>query len=156
MATALPAGTIISYVGSDLNNLPDKWILCDGRVVIAADYPALANALGKTFGVDPNGNPYAPDLRGMFLRGVDGGRNIDPDAASRMGPGETIVGGVVGSYQWDSYPAHGHTLELQGAANISDTPFVNNVGGNYDTPQPGHSETRPKNVYVFYLVYAGD
>ena len=71
----LPAGTVISYVGSELHSL-SGWLLCDGSAQSPSAYPALAQALGGAFGTDASGNFYLPDLRGVFLRGVDGGAAV--------------------------------------------------------------------------------
>lgn len=59
-----------------------------------------------------------PDLRGMFLRGWDDGRGLDPDAADRLDPTFTnTVGDVLGSVQESAVEDHTHT-------------FLNRSGGN--------------------------
>ena len=163
--TTLPTGTIISFVGSDLNGLPAQWLLCDGRPLSPGDYPGLSKALNGAFGIDPNGNFYLPDLRGMFLRGVTGDSSNDPDAASRQSqpnPGASNKPGNtqnnVGSVQLDAFANHSHALGSpfpfgsNGVLEIylRDGPIMPNATG-----FTGGSETRPKNVYVYYLIYAG-
>lgn len=42
----VPAGTVILFAGT---TLPSRYILCDGRRVLKADYPKLWNAIGHTW-----------------------------------------------------------------------------------------------------------
>jgi microcystin-dependent protein len=44
----VPVGTIQSYAGS-LSTLSDEWLLCDGDVYRAVDYPELYNTIGTTY-----------------------------------------------------------------------------------------------------------
>jgi microcystin-dependent protein len=49
-----PVGTIIIRANT---TIPDGWLLCDGRPVLQADYPALYAHLGSTYGATaPNFN----------------------------------------------------------------------------------------------------
>jgi microcystin-dependent protein len=49
-----PVGTIIMRANA---TIPDGWLLCDGRPVAQADYPALYTHLGSTYGATaPNFN----------------------------------------------------------------------------------------------------
>ena len=49
-----PVGTIIMRANT---TIPDGWLLCDGRPVAQADYPALYTHLGSTYGATaPNFN----------------------------------------------------------------------------------------------------
>ena len=43
----MPVGTIMPYTGE---NPPFGWLICDGRVLKATDYPLLAEALGDYYG----------------------------------------------------------------------------------------------------------
>lgn len=89
----VPPGTIVAFAGSGA--APDGWELCDGRLIDSqredGKYKQIILAIGRTWGDggDPTswdqpevaGRPRKanlPDLRGMFLRGADMGRNIDP------------------------------------------------------------------------------
>ena len=59
-------GTILPWGGDGGNgflasNIPKGWIVCDGDVVTASDYPLLASVLGDTYGGDmtkPGGGHY--------------------------------------------------------------------------------------------------
>ena len=118
----IPVGTIVAFAGSVA---PKGWRFCDGS----------------------NGTP---DLRGVFLRGLDNGRNIDP--------GRTIL-----TFQEDDFESHIHHYD--------DAYFCEIHGGNHQmlgshstdqdngplymehpTYATGGSETRPKNVAVNYII----
>lgn len=68
----VPVGTIIAYAG--LNN-PTGWLVCDGRVITRADYPALYNLLSELPELLSDDGVKLPDLRSNFIRGYD---NRDP------------------------------------------------------------------------------
>jgi microcystin-dependent protein len=87
----LPAGTILAYAGEDP---PAGYLLCDGTEVLRDDYPALFGAIGTAWGFDTAFTFTLPDLRGRFLRGIDGTAGNDPDANSR---GAIHLGGNVGN-----------------------------------------------------------
>jgi len=90
-AVLLPAGAIMPYGGT---TAPVGWVLCDGQEYDGTlpEFTSLFDAIGTSFG--GGGTTFrVPDLRGQFLRGVDAGAGIDPDAAERTG------GDVVGSTQ---------------------------------------------------------
>ncbi|MGR3484072.1 MAG: phage tail protein, partial [Paracoccaceae bacterium] len=58
---------------------PDGWLVCDGAAVSRAAYAALYAAIGTTYGAGDGSTTFdLPDLRGEFLRGLDGGRGVDP------------------------------------------------------------------------------
>lgn len=147
--------------------------VCDGSQISQADYPLLFGAIGTAFG--GSGAPYfnLPDLRGMFLRGVDGGALHDPDSGTRTSQsGGGIVGDVVGSVQVDAVANHQHNWDhffynfnFRGSdiachqpadsGNLqTNTKQATNNDGGVKTGSLG-AETRPKNVYVYYLVYGG-
>ena len=94
--SAFPIGSVIAYLGNNGNIAgmeANGWFKCDGRSIsglsaaLSADeITAFTNVVGNNL----------PDLRGMFLRGVDQGRGYDDDAGSRTG-GESTTG--VRSYQ---------------------------------------------------------
>ena len=59
------------------------WILADGRTVLGSRYNVLT------------GHTFAPDLRGVVLRGQDGGVGRNPDGSTALG-----------TYQLDSLQGH--------------------------------------------------
>ncbi|WP_375666703.1 phage tail protein [Bartonella sp. TT121SHDZB] len=88
-----PAGFIGTFA---MQAIPSGWLLCDGSVYSRRLYSDLFAAIGTTWG---SGDGFItfniPDFRGMFLRGFDGGRNID-------------VGRNFGSVQEDFIQSHIH------------------------------------------------
>ena len=107
----VPVGTIVAY-GGDKNNVPDGWLLCDGASFLQSDFPQLYAAIGTAWGT--TGSSFnVPDLRGMFLRGVNdvkAGNYADPNAGSRASsnPGGN-TGNAVGTIQDDENKPHAHT-----------------------------------------------
>jgi hypothetical protein len=156
-----PAGTIVAYGGSIP---PAGWLLCDGQSYNrTGQYANLFGAIGTNFGF-PNINQFnVPDLRGMFLRGQMGLRNDglgDLDNTSRIASGTNgAVGNNVGSYQSDELKSHNHKqgdrIGSQNVGNIA-AGGLNGITDNNNsltyTSLTGGSETRPKNVYVNYII----
>lgn len=152
-----PPGTIVAYGG---NNLPAGWLWCDGTSYTRTDKADLFNAIGTSFGA-PDGSTFnTPDFRGRFLRGKDASAGNDPDRNSRtaLKPGGN-TGDAVGSYQGDEFKNHRHSIptdtagggvdqqSLTGTTN-SDEDWSFYPGSGYT----GGNETRPKNVYVNYII----
>ncbi len=80
LTPTLPAGSIVMYAGN-LESIPAGYLLCDGRELNASTYPALAAALGTTWGSCGTATCETlrlPDLRGVFPRFLDLGRGVDP------------------------------------------------------------------------------
>jgi microcystin-dependent protein len=72
---ATPAGTVAWFAGS---TAPTGWLACSGQSLVRAVWPALFAAIGTTYGYADSTHFNLPDLRGEFVRGLDGGRGIDP------------------------------------------------------------------------------
>ena len=101
-------GTIMPW-GGDGNegftaaNLPKGWIVCDGQLKDAINYPLLASEIGKTYGGDMTGN--FPNYEGQFsLPNITNRGLIDLETAYlndpkyQMGQSDalSVVGSVVG------------------------------------------------------------
>ncbi|MBB5074402.1 microcystin-dependent protein [Bartonella callosciuri] len=72
----LPSGLIGPF---GMERLPDGWLLCDGKAYSRRTYRALFEAIGTTWGQGDGVATFnVPDFRGMFLRGLDNERNLDP------------------------------------------------------------------------------
>lgn len=133
-----PVGAICAFYGGR-NDLITGWLLCDRSSFDAKAYPSLAAILGKS---------NTPDLRGYFVRGLDPTGQIDPEGKSRQ-PGST---------QADAFAAHSHSFQVWKSYD-SGTGY--DGGGNdfgnvpADTSSVGGSETRPKNVALNYIIFAG-
>lgn len=162
----IPVGTLISYAGLNPRSLESlNWLICDGRSLSSLDkrYQNLYAVVGVQYG--GTGVMFnLPDLRGMFLRGVGSGTDNDPDIALRYQQGDPTKHPIspqtdpVGSVQDDAFQSHVHGTNA--IANTSNGWELSGVGS-YDVTaaEIGSSgtsaETRPKNVYVYFLIYAG-
>ena len=162
--TALvPIGTVISYVGTLETLAPlarQGWLLCDGRSVPNAQYPELFNTIGTGFGGTGFPDFCLPDLRGTFLRGADLNAGLDPDIADRTA--QAVNGNTgksfdtVGSRQADQFMTHTHDVTASYLFGPDQTYVVSGGGstpvGPASCASTGGNETRPKNVYVYYLI----
>ncbi|WP_455474734.1 Bgr_08870 family protein [Bartonella sp. B30(2025)] len=76
MKAIFPAGFIATFA---MQEVPSGWLLCDGATYEREEYPRLFEAIGDKWGKDSETTFKVPDLRGMFLRGFDNGRGLDPE-----------------------------------------------------------------------------
>ncbi|MES1244934.1 MAG: phage tail protein [Acidobacteriota bacterium] len=176
--TGVPVGTVIAYAGPvDGANgqalTAQGWLVCDGSQVLVSAYPVLASLLGNAYGNQQDGQFYLPDYRGVFLRGVNGDRQSpnDPGAANRTGSGpdgQGNTGNAVGSLQTAQFQEHEHqytagtvTANFQAggapavtsAVESTTTSVVCEAGDTSSTSCFG-AETRPLNLYVYFLIKA--
>lgn len=163
----VPTGTIVAFMGTEAN-VPQGWTLCDGSPLNTVAGSANLVAL-----IGPN----APDLRGMFLRGIGTGTNT---SSGQEGPS------ALGQIQQDGFQthditgttnplgAHSHTFLVDtggggdhgGGDMVTGEGFGNNIANNVQTtsgvPNHTHSvtgsssggidETRPVNYGVNYII----
>lgn len=163
-----PVGTVLIYVGrSDgagvLNLMTSGWVLCDGSVYPATQFPDLFAVISDSFGGSESGFAV-PSFKGVFLRGVDGtdpaGR--DPDAASRAAPRSDLAnagnsGNAVGSFQADQLGSHTHDYEYYDTYLKSTRTLGHKCLSGQKvstTSSVGGAETRPVNQYVNFIVKA--
>lgn len=157
-----PVGTILAFGGS---TAPAGFLIANGAAVSRTTYSELYTAIGDAFGAGDGVNTFnLPDLRGRFMRGVDDGAANDPDAGARIASnfgGNT--GDSVGSLQDDAFQSHTHNAagRLDGSSLGSGSPSsyplpTTTVIGSPIPWSPlanaGGNETRPKNVYVNYII----
>lgn len=150
---ATPPGTVSAYAGA---TAPAGYLVCDGSAISRSTYSALFAAIGTTYGVGNGSTTFnVPDLRGEFIRGLDGGRGID-------------TGRALGSAQSDALKEHQH--EFGGDDQLRAQGSYTSVGGfPYDatsvtsgsgqrlltktaTAYPMGTETRPRNVAMNYII----
>jgi microcystin-dependent protein len=154
-AIGIPTGSITMYAGTAV---PAGYLVCDGAAINRVTYANLFTALGVAWGSGDGSTTFnLPDLRGRFPRGVDGGSGNDPNAAVRTASnvgGNT--GNNVGSLQTDTLVSHSHVVgayTASGGTHIAlITAGTNNTQSTLRTEVEGGSETRPKNVYVYYII----
>lgn len=137
------------------------WMVCDGRVLWVSAFPHLYAALGTLYGGDEAAGVFhLPDLRGIFVRGVDHGAGADPDIDQRRRPDGSGDYAGVGSMQFDAFQVHQHDYnEPQGTA-VSDkgSPAYNIAPTQTPTSDPlppartSPNETRPRNIAAYYII----
>ena len=127
----LPIGTVIAAL-KQIDTSNGFWVLADGRTATTEYFQATGKA-------------DVPDLRGLFLRGLNAGREDgreDPEGAGR----------TAGDYQADTLKSHTH-LDQLGTGNGGLY-----SGGSYgesmtkSTSATGGAETRPRNAAVYWYV----
>jgi len=137
IASMLPPDSFAKSVGDPLDFDPakSKWVLANGTYDISKSrYRALS------------GKRLPPDMRGMFLRGINAGRN---DGKEDPG-GDREAGG----YQEDTLAKHNHPLGYgaHGLANGKGNGNLESGLPSVNTLPAGDKETRSKNVAVYYYL----
>jgi microcystin-dependent protein len=67
-----PTGAVIPYAGAlSANNIPDGWLLCDGRSVSASEYPRLYACISSMYGTAISGMFTLPNLKGRTIIGYE-------------------------------------------------------------------------------------
>ncbi len=80
---------------------PDGWLGCNGMALSRTDYSRLFERIGETYGAGDGQTTFnIPDLRGVFVRGIDLGREMDP-----------WDGRTLGSLQEDAFEEHHHRFQ---------------------------------------------
>lgn len=96
----IPAGTVLPFAGE---NAPQGWLLCDGSPISRTLHPELFEAIGTAHGIGDGTTTFnLPDLRGRFVRGVDGTAGRDPDKLTRSAVNGGNSANSVGSVQDDA------------------------------------------------------
>jgi microcystin-dependent protein len=170
-----PVGSIMAFAGP-LNQIPENWRLCNGDTVAQSTYSSLWQAIGTTWGGSGATAFKLPDLRGVFLRGVDSGVGRDPDKDRRLG-----------SIQPDAFKTHDHPATSTSNSSVSPNPhthgyLVPGSAGSSEAPgrqglegretsgtslsvttststsvgERGGPETRPINVAVYWIIKVKD
>lgn len=155
-----PIGTIVMW-GGFADIVPDGWLVCDGRICEQSTYNALYKVIGHNFGTtepsqdyDPLTQFYIPDLRGRFIRGTDDENSArDPDRNQRIDMQSGLKYQGVGSIQADQFRSHTH--QYQGL--VENGPICDGdywTFGQLSTAAAGGNETRPINVYLYFIIKA--
>lgn len=125
-AFGIPAGIGAPWYGA--GTPPPGWLLCFGQSLLRAQYPALFNAIGTTYGSVDGTHFSIPDCRGRGEAGLD---NMGGVAANRIGTvvtdSGTIVGATLGSAGGSSthtqvtaeVGSHGHSINDPGHTHTS-------------------------------------
>ncbi|MGI9308552.1 MAG: phage tail protein [Gammaproteobacteria bacterium] len=148
---------MIGMVGAFAAAPAGGWLLCDGSAVSRTTYAALFAIISDDYGAGDGSTTFnLPDYRGEFLRGVDGGAGVDPDAASRTDRGDTTTGDAVGTRQADDLASHTHTVGRSNSVGTSTVRLAegSSSSGTTATSATGGNETRPTNVGVLFYILA--
>ncbi|MCP4137860.1 MAG: hypothetical protein GY754_43260 [bacterium] len=171
-----PTGTIVPFAGA---TVPSGWLLCNGSEISRDTYTDLFAAIGAAWGSGNGTSTFnIPDLRGRFLRGVDSGSGIDPDAGSRTALYSGNTGNAVGTYQSfatalpnssfivsDDTHTHSSTSGIfnegpgiyagqtaGGRDNFTNASEILNPNTHNHSISGGDTESRPVNAAVNYLI----
>ncbi|MGD1715545.1 phage tail protein [Dapis sp. BLCC M172] len=136
------------------------WMLCDGRYLEIDAYPELFAVIGTLYGTQGNDKFRLPDYRGLFMRGVDAGSGLDPEAAERIGPDGTGKSSGIGSLQCDALQQHQHNYNIlllsaqaqPGSVAAAQTSEMRQTTGVESPARVSLDETRPKNISVNYII----
>lgn len=140
-ANNIPVGSPIPW---SLGTAPSGYLICNGQTFNKSTYPKLAIAY-------PAGR--LPDLRGEFIRGIDGGRGVDSGRqmlSAQVGNSllsSNIFGGLSSS---ESNKWH-KTINYIG---ISGTDNDGGYGVYQQIEGANGNETRPRNIAFLYIVRA--
>jgi microcystin-dependent protein len=106
ISALLPSGTILPFGGA---SAPTGWLLCNGATISRTTYANLFAAISTAHGSgDGSTTFHLPDLRGRFMRGVDGAVARDPDRAARTAANSGgNTGDNVGSVQGNATAKNG-------------------------------------------------
>jgi len=150
-----PVASILAWT---TNLVPLGFLECDGSVISRTTFATLFLELGTIYGDGDGTTTFnIPDLRGEFIRGYDNSASIDPDAGTRTDSGGGITGNNVGTKQADEIISHDHEQETydlieQFTSGVNASARITIVGGSTPTGMTGGAETRPRNVYMMYVI----
>jgi microcystin-dependent protein len=130
---------------------PINWLFCDGRAVPQAMYPKLYEAITTTYGASTDATQFTlPDLRGMFVRGIDPSGTKDAVRTLSTVQSATAILPDIGEYK---IPA-----TTQWVPNATNTHNIATGIINYDKPVTVSGQqylpTRPQNIAMYaYIKY---
>ncbi|MBI0004924.1 tail fiber protein [Gilliamella sp. W8126] len=137
------------------NKPPAGWFECNGSTFDKNKFPKLAN-------VYPSGK--LPDLRGVFIRGLDTGSGLDPNRGILSYQGDAIRN-ITGNV-WpisETFGRNGGTgdgafraFDIVAAGTPTSTDRGESGGFSFDASRvvPVANENRPRNVAFMYIVKA--
>lgn len=141
--SALPVGVPVPWPTS---TPPTGWITMSGQTITQAQYPKLFAAYGTKL----------PDLRGMFIRGWDNGRGLDPSRALLNEQLPTGIRQFTGNNDVQ-FQGLGITQLINADGNDgydSGWAVARNANQTTNSSGAGVSFVRPRNVSFNYIVRA--
>jgi len=162
---AIPAGMIAPFA---MPKTPEGWLLCDGAQISRQTYSSLFTAIGTWWGAgDGTTTFHLPDLRGMFLRGWDQGRNQDPKRVFASGQESENKSHKHGAYcSVSGGHSHNYVYSRPEGWRASGDPLFQRIGEQYERATShagdhqhiieiavtGGQESRPVNHAVLYAI----
>lgn len=125
---------------------PTGYLKANGAAVLRTDFPRLFARIGTTFGAGDGFSTFnLPDVRGIFVRGLDEGAGINP-------------GRTLGSREQSQNLSHAHTAstDLQGLHNHSLNITASGQHGHTGTAQQAGEHTHPTTVGGTYAFAGND
>jgi microcystin-dependent protein len=173
---AMPVGAVLPYAADTTvaaNEAVLKqagWMPCDGSLIAVDQFSDLFAVIGESHGTGVQEGKVCfrvPDLRGLYVRGVNDFSGQDPDAASRRAHYDGgATGDACGSFQGfaTAAPSHPFTTDSQGAhthtlANITTSDHYAYGGGADDkahTNDGGTTVSASAGVHGHTIVSGGD
>jgi microcystin-dependent protein len=159
-----PIGTVSAFAGA---SAPDKYLICNGTAISRTTYSDLYAVLGDVYGNGDGSTTFnLPDLRGEFIRGLDGGRGVDASRTLGSSQDDTTRRPRNTSLTTNTTGNHTHVREAFASAGDGGTSRLvpSGVGTDRSTESAGdhnHSitgggdaETRPRNIALNYIIKA--
>ena len=162
-----PIGSIVAigFAATDysmLSSLSDLgWLPCQGSALRLSDsnYTALYGVIGTTFG-SKAGRFLLPDLRGYFIQGASSKVPIGTVLnSSTTANGNTPLSTSISSDHWHAgfwVPETDDNQNIVMGYEIAQTTSSNTLtstdGAHTHSISGGDSESRPKNIYVDYII----
>ena len=111
------------------NFAPVGWSFCDGSTLSIAQYDALFNLIGTTYGGDGVNNFNLPDLRGRLPIHQGQGNGLSARAIGQAAGAENVT------LNQSQIPSHTHTPLANSGAGSVDNPYASYWAGSTTTPQ---------------------
>lgn len=171
-AMLLPAGSIVSFAGDAINQkdnlIANGWLPCIGGSYDVSKYPELYENICNIYGGDEK-KFSVPDLRGLFVRGVNSNTSDTPGVhgATRIGQIEDCLTALPKTEKFTLSTDGKHT---HSAPNLPKDKYIENYcaghqvanfpsgqvtgkqGNHKHSIIGGDSETRPVNICLDYII----
>lgn len=162
------------------NGIPDGYLECSGQSVNRNTYAALFAVIGTRYGSNSGSTFNVPDLRGEFVRGFDNGRGADSGrsiGSFQQQDNRVHAHSATSSHGSQSVHAHSYNISHVAHTNVYakthqfadarmsliDTTNMGNptgavhaqnanLGGITTTIGNDGSESRPRNIAMFYII----
>ncbi len=153
------------------------WVEANGQTLAIKEYYMLYAVVGSKYNINLSSEEFfmLPDLRGLFVRGVQNVRNngenraflndedalngkrLDYNSLQPISPSEEQS--LLGSLQKDAFEEHAHQINRIAASFIPDSiipcqVFSDTGTNNFLTARQGGVETRPTNIALYFLIKA--